>query len=116
MKINVSFKPVFSILSTFVIIGIGTTRIQPVYAECGIVDVRSCGSYNPEASVWYPVYVETFRLSEMQNYYGCEDAFVRWRNQTGKYAVQVASFDNFQEALNFAVHIGGEVGEPNVIK
>lgn len=108
-------KPIVSVLSTLVVIGVGTTRIQPAWGECGTI--RSCGSvYNPEALVWYPVYVETFRLDEMQNFYGCQDAYIRRRSQTGKNAVQVASFDNLQEALDFAAHVGGEVGEPNVIE
>lgn len=72
----------------------------------------SCGnrSNNP-TEIWYPVFVDGGNLDSIRRKF-CSDAFSTIRRKTGKLTVQVASFTNYDRALEFAEAVGGEVGSP----
>jgi len=73
---------------------------------------NSCGnrSNNPD-EIWYPVFVDGGNLDSIRSKL-CRDAFSTFRRKTGKPTVQVASFTNYNRALEFAKAVGGEVGSP----
>jgi hypothetical protein len=71
----------------------------------------SCGD-KPTGSndTWYPVFIEGGDLSDIRSRYYA-DAVSTTRQKTGKSAVQLASFINYDRALEFAQAVDGEVGQ-----
>ncbi|HEY9779521.1 MAG TPA: hypothetical protein V6D09_05215 [Leptolyngbyaceae cyanobacterium] len=72
----------------------------------------SCGDKATGGNdTWYPVFIDGGDLSDIRSRY-CADAASTIRQKTGKSAVQLASFTNYNRALEFAQAVGGEVGQP----
>ncbi len=72
----------------------------------------SCGERSDNSTeIWYPVFVDGGNLDYIRSKL-CNDAFSTFRRKTGKPTVQVASFTNYNRALEFAEAVGGEVGSP----
>lgn len=77
---------------------------------------EACGdAYDPEATTWYPVFIDDGDLNQIRETL-CRDAQLITRKDSGKKSVQIASFTTYERAAQFASEIGGEVGEPNILK
>lgn len=84
----------------------------------------ACGDRNPPGEQnFYPVYVNRIDSRTLnyitKNY--CRDAYILTRKETGKRAIQVASFSNKNKAFEFANIMiknpninSGEVGNPSL--
>lgn len=79
------------------------TLTQYPLDACGDVDTGT-------EATWYPVFMEGIDLARAHQY--CQNAFVITRTETGRSAVQMASYSSYERALEFAVQVGGEVGQP----
>lgn len=76
---------------------------------------NTCGNRDPGGTNdWYPVYVKysEYNLTKIRNFY-CGDA-LKNRRQTGEMSIQVASFLNQQDALDFANVMQSELGSAEV--
>ena len=79
--------------------------------EQSIFTNSSCGDKVSEANnTWYPVFINGGNLEQIRTQY-CADAVSTVRQGTKIKTVQVASFNNYQKALKFALSVNGEVGE-----
>lgn len=93
---------------------------QIVRNQSGSFPLSSCGDSHPGGiNTWYPVNVtysdNNLRLVQ-QNY--CRDAFPKYVKESNRQMIQVASFLDVNDAINFAnllrQNIGsGEVGQPS---
>jgi hypothetical protein len=72
----------------------------------------SCGDKPIEGeNTWYPVFVDGGDLDTIRNQF-CADAVSTVREDSQVKSVQLASFTNYDTALEFAKAVGGEVGQP----
>ena len=77
---------------------------------------QTCGDLAVgENDTWYPVFADADRFTDIQQNY-CADAIKTVRQQSGKPAVQVASFVNQEKAIAFAQAVKGDVGKPTDLK
>jgi hypothetical protein len=83
---------------------VATNEFRFPQASCG--DKPTGGD-----DTWYPVFIDGGNLSDIRSQY-CVDAVSAIRQKTGKSAVQLASFTNYNRALKFAQAVNGEVGQP----
>jgi hypothetical protein len=88
--------------SSQLIAGSPTLTQYPLDA-CGDVDTGT-------EETWYPVFIEGTDLSRAHQY--CKNAFVVTRTETGRSAIQMASYSSYERALELAQQVGGEVGQP----
>lgn len=76
---------------------------------------NTCGDRDPGGTNdWYPVYVKysEYNLTKIHNFY-CGDA-IKNRRPTGELSIQVASFLNQQDAIDFANLMESELGSGEV--